>query len=202
MIRINNKHLQVIKMRIFISGGCKSGKSIYAQRLAKSQNADLLYYIATMNAADGEDQERIIKHQAERAGWGFITQEQPCNIANILTSCNRQGSFLLDSLTALLANEMFPPAGEVDENAPQRVATELTLVLQQIERIVIVSDYIYADALLFDPLTTLYRQSLAELDRVAAQYCDVVLEAAYTQVIVHKGADIFSQVQEVANEIS
>jgi len=179
-------------MRIFISGGCKNGKSTYAQHITKWQNnhnnhLNPLYYIATMIATDHEDRERIVRHQQERDGWGFVTIEQPKNIGCILDKCNDSGSFLLDSLTALLANEMFSSSGDIDENAHERIATELLQVLSKLENIVIVSDFIYSDAMQYDPFTEVYRKSLAALDRLMAKNCDVVLEAAYTQIIVHKG---------------
>ena len=175
-------------MRIFISGGCKNGKSTYAQHLAKHQQSGLLYYIATMNAADDEDAERIARHREERAGMGFITVEQSQYIEAILEKCDNGGSFLLDSLTALLANEMFSARGSFDGNAYERVAAGLAKVLDKIQNIVIVSDYIYSDAMQYDPLTETYRKSLAALDRLAAKHCDVVLESAYTQIITHKGS--------------
>jgi len=181
-------------MRIFISGGCKNGKSTYAQYLAVGKwplkPQDMipypLYYVATMKATDNEDTERITHHQQEREGWGFTTIEQPTNIENILTTCDSKGSFLLDSLTALLANEMFSAAGDVDNNAVERIAAGLTKILSVINNIVIVSDYIYSDAFVYDTFTENYRKSLATLDRLVARQCDVVLEAAYTQIIAHK----------------
>ena len=188
-------------MKIFISGGCKNGKSYYAQRLAKKQqNAGALYYIATMNAVDREDDARIARHRQEREGWGFTTIEQGYEIEKILGQCDHDGSFLLDSLTALLANEMFAPknpalAGEpICENAAQKVADGLVRLLDQIPRIVIVSDYIYSDAFLYDPLTEQYRKSLAMLDCLAAKHCDVVLEVSYMQVTIHKGGEMFHAV--------
>jgi len=178
-------------MRIFISGGCKNGKSTYAQRLAKQQSGGSLYYIATMAAVDHEDAQRIADHQKEREVWGFTTIEQPRRIEDVLAKCNPGGSFLMDSLTALLANEMFGGNGDFDDNACDRVAAGLSKILAQIPRIVIVSDYIYSEAALYDPLTEAYRRSLATLDRLAARHCDVVLEAAYTQIIVHRGGEVF-----------
>ena len=178
-------------MRIFISGGCKNGKSTFAQRLAKQQQEDSnntsLYYVAAMNAQDSEDEERIAKHRREREGWGFTTIEQYSRIEGILERCDPKGSFLLDSLTALLANEMFTAKEGVNLHAHEQISRGLLLLLNQISRIVIVSDYIYSDAFVYDPLTEAYRKSLAALDRLAAAHCDVVLEAAYTQIIVHKG---------------
>jgi adenosylcobinamide kinase/adenosylcobinamide-phosphate guanylyltransferase len=153
-----------------------------------------LYYIATMKAADGEDTERIARHQSERQGWGFATVEQPKYIQGILAACDPKGSFLLDSLTALLANEMFSPDGEYDGGAYNRVAENLIQILTEINNIVIVSDYIYSDAFRYDTLTESYRKALAGLDRLAASRCDIVLEASYTQIIAHKGGGLLDAV--------
>ncbi|MCL2401150.1 MAG: bifunctional adenosylcobinamide kinase/adenosylcobinamide-phosphate guanylyltransferase [Oscillospiraceae bacterium] len=183
-------------MRIFISGGCKNGKSYYAQQLAKAQATDSLYYVATMQSADSEDDERIERHRQERDGWGFATVEQPCDIENILHECDSGGSFLLDSLTALLSNEMFPADGDMNEHAAEKITRGLNRVLDEVENIVIVSDYIYSDAMIYDALTEQYRRSLANLDREAAKRCDVVLEVAYTSLIVHKGKEVFGGVDE------
>lgn len=182
-------------MKIFISGGCKNGKSYIAQHLSKALQKNNLFYIATMKSADGEDDERIIRHQKERDGWGFTTVEQPVDIGKILQKCDINGSFLLDSLTALLANEMFC-CGNINENASDKISSELCNVLESVTDIVIVSDYIYSDAILYDPLTEKYRSSLAQLDRITAKHCDVVLEVVFSNIIIHKGKELFNSVYE------
>jgi len=191
-------------MRIFISGGCKNGKSFYAQRLAHAQfslrrtprQAGSLFYVATMRSVDSEDDERIARHRREREGWGFTTIEQPFDIEEILEKCSCGDSLLLDSLTALLANEMFPPGGKVNDLAAKKIAGGLRRVTDSVKNIVIISDFIYSDALLFDPLTEKYREQLARIDRAAAAACDVVLEIAYTNMIVHKGRETFGELYE------
>ena len=112
-------------MNIFISGGCKNGKSYHAQELARDMSREKslpLYYLATMIPADDEDRARIKRHLSERDGWGFETIEQGRNICYALDGTtssgekvSAQGVFLLDSVTALLSNEMFLPDGTVDE---------------------------------------------------------------------------------------
>ena len=187
-------------MRIFISGGCKNGKSYYAQRLAKIQHTDTLYYIATMKSVDKEDDERIARHRQDREGWGFITIEQPRDIEKILDKCVHNASFLLDSLTALLANEMFLPDASFDkhinEHAGEKISHGLRRITDAIENIVIVSDYIYGEGHIYDSLTEKYRKSLAQIDRIVAENSDIVLEIAYTNVIVHKGHEVFGELCE------
>ena len=193
-------------MKVFISGGCKNGKTSYAQhlamvqRMAKKRKRRAFYYIATMKPVDAEDDERIVRHRCERESWGFTTIEQPFDIEKILEKCDHKGTFLLDSLTALLANEMFPPGsaangapfGDFNEHAAQKIKGGLLQITNNVRDIVIISDYIYSDALLYDPLTENYRRSLAELDRAAAENCDIVLEAVHTSIIVHKGREMFA----------
>lgn len=184
-------------MRIFISGGCKNGKSYYAQRLAKAQQAGgSLYYIATMQAVDAEDEERIARHRLERAGMGFTTIEQPVDIEGILHKCETGGSFLLDSLTALLMNEMFRGDGSVNKKSKEKILDGLRQITLGIDDIVFVSDYIYSDALLYGPSTEEYMRSLAEIDRAVAESCEAVVEAAYANVAVHKGKKAFGELYE------
>jgi adenosylcobinamide kinase/adenosylcobinamide-phosphate guanylyltransferase len=183
-------------LRIFISGGCKNGKSYIAQRLAKGQAKGRLYYVATMRPCDDEDVKRIERHRQERDGWGFETIEQPVDILGCLGSCDADASFLIDSTTALLANEMFPAGNSVNMDAPGKVAGELVGLCRHVKDIVIVSDYIYSDAMLYDELTEAYRRGLAYIDRTLAAVCDVVLEAAYGSITVHKGREVFGPLYE------
>lgn len=173
-------------MNVFISGGCKNGKSYYAQRLTKemseSENKPL-YYIATMKPVDEEDRARIKRHIEEREGWGFITIEQPCNILEILNGEYCQGAFLLDSVTALLSNEMFRQDGTIDFDAPKRLAKELTEFAKATGNTVFVSDFIYADGKNYDNLTEEYRKGLAYIDKILAAHCDKVYEVTYSSII-------------------
>jgi adenosylcobinamide kinase/adenosylcobinamide-phosphate guanylyltransferase len=174
-------------VNIFISGGCKNGKSYYAQHLAKRQAADNvpLYYIATMEPADEEDDARILRHRQERDGWGFTTLEQSRNIGAL--DADFSGSFLLDSVTALLSNEMFGKDGTVDRTAYLRVADELVQLADKSGNLVFVSDYIYSDAMKYEELTELYRKGLAWIDRALAKKCDAVIEVSYGNIHVLKG---------------
>lgn len=178
-------------MNIFISGGCKNGKSFHAQELARDMAHEKnvpLYYLATMIPVDEEDRARIRRHLSEREGWGFDTIEQGRNICGCLDREFRTvsglpvcagGVFLLDSVTALLSNEMFPPDGPMDLNAADRLAKELATFARRTGNTVFVSDYLYADGCRFDETTECYRKGLALLDRTLARLCDQVIEVTF-----------------------
>ena len=69
-------------MKIFIIGGCKNGKTSFAQELAvKLSGNGPRYYIATMVPVDDEDRKRIENHIRDREGQGFITKEISEDIA-------------------------------------------------------------------------------------------------------------------------
>ncbi|MGI6730478.1 MAG: bifunctional adenosylcobinamide kinase/adenosylcobinamide-phosphate guanylyltransferase [Anaerovoracaceae bacterium] len=174
-------------MNIFISGGCKNGKSYFAQHLAKQQAAagGPLYYIATMQPVDEEDDARIIRHQEEREGWGFKTIEQSRNISQI--QADFSGSFLFDSVTALLSNEMFPSAEEVVKDAYLSIAKDVVDFARKTGNTVFVSDYIYSDAMKYDELTECYRRGLAYIDKALAKECQVVIDVSYGHINYLKG---------------
>ena len=181
-------------MKIFISGGCKNGKSHYAVKIAALLGTPL-YYMATMVSSDAEDDERIVRHQKEREGLGFITLELAADINRLPEHCDLNGSYLLDSLTALLANEMFIN-GEYVENAYEKVIRDASALINKTRNIVVVSDNIYSDAFLYDEMTENYRRSLGIIDRAAADLCDVVLEITFGGIIVHKDTKGFSRIYE------
>ena len=102
-----------------------------------------------------------------------------------------KGSFLLDSVTAVLENEMFPVAmkdgkaeflGE-DADAPERVRRELVAFAKAVREAggsaVFVSDGIYGDRCGYSESTERYRRALAEADRALAGECDRVTEVTY-----------------------
>ena len=175
-------------MKIFISGGCKNGKSTDAQTLAKqlSEGGLPLYYVATMEPRDREDDARVENHRRERAGWGFETVEQGKNLCEVLFRTDPRGVYLLDSVTALVSNEMFS-SDRFDPEAGERVCADLTRFLGAVDHAVLVSDFIYSDAGLYDPLVEEYRRALALCDRAAAAACDCVIEVSAGCMTVHKG---------------
>ena len=177
-------------MTVFISGGAKNGKSTFAQNLAvRLAKGGKRYYIATMIPSDEEDRERIRRHIADREGLDFETIECGTNILSCLERADSSGTFLLDSVTALLMNELFPASNnyEMDPDAAGCCAEDLVTFVKTVGNAVIVSDYIYSDALRYDTVTETYRKCLAEIDRRLARECDTVIEVSAGQLVIHKG---------------
>lgn len=164
-------------MNVFISGGAKNGKSSFAQDLAVKMAKEKkcpLYYVATMIPHDDEDRARIERHRNDRRGLGFRTIECGTDIDRELA--DKEGVFLIDSVTALLSNEMFRPDGTVDGEASIRISERLKNLCATHDGLVFVSDNIYGDGVEYDELTDGYIRGLAIIDRALAKVCDRVVE--------------------------
>jgi adenosylcobinamide kinase/adenosylcobinamide-phosphate guanylyltransferase len=177
-------------MTIFISGGAKNGKSTLAQDLTVAlSKGGKHYYVATMISSGAEDDDRIRRHIADREGMGFETVECFRNIMDCLKTADSGGVFLVDSVTALIQNTLFPVEKnyEMDLSAVDRCADELVEFAHTVRHAVFVSDYIYSDAEQYSESTEMYRKCLASIDRRLAKTCDTVIEVSAGQPIIHKG---------------
>ncbi len=177
-----------------LTGGCKNGKSGLAQKLAvllSKRKHGRLFYVATMKSTGEEDDERIRRHVEDRAGLGFETIEIQTDINKIMQK--DAATYLIDSLTALLANEMFTERNGsffTDREAPERVGTELEELMKTTTEkstdLIFVSDGIYSDSAIYDGDTFLYREGLGELERVVTDCADLVIEMCAGVPMIHK----------------
>lgn len=177
-------------MTYFISGGAKCGKSTLAQDLTVAlAKGGKHYYVATLIPSGSEDDDRIKKHLADRDGMGFETVECFRNILDCLQTTDKDGVFLVDSVTALIQNSLFPVEKnyEMDLEAANRCADELVEFARTVRCAVFVSDYIYSDAERYSESTEMYRKCLADIDRRLAKTCDTVIEVSAGQFTIHKG---------------
>ena len=177
-------------MTYFISGGAKCGKSGLAQDLTVAlSKGGKHYYVATLIPSGTEDDDRIKRHLADRDGMGFETVECFRNILDCLQTTDRNGVFLVDSVTSLIQNALFPVEKnyEMDIETAIRCADELVEFARTVRHAVFVSDYIYSDAEKYSESTEMYRKCLADIDRRLAKVCDTVIEVSAGQPIIHKG---------------
>ena len=89
---------------IFITGGCRSGKSKYALQTAEKIVATRRIYIATCVPQDDEMKQRVAQHQKERSGT-WVTVEEPLDLPRaILENSRRADVILIDCLTLWTSN--------------------------------------------------------------------------------------------------
>lgn len=91
------------KIRLVL-GGARSGKSRLAEKLARDSGLELVY-VATATAGDDEMSARIDKHKKDRAGAGWLTIEEPEDLAGVVEQYAQDNKCLLiDCLTLWLSN--------------------------------------------------------------------------------------------------
>jgi adenosylcobinamide kinase/adenosylcobinamide-phosphate guanylyltransferase len=87
-----------------IIGGAASGKSAFAESLAKNTGKRLKYW-ATATAQDAEMDEKIVAHKRSR-GQGWTTVEEPLDAELALLGCSDKDVMLMDCATLWLTNHL------------------------------------------------------------------------------------------------
>ena len=176
-----------------IIGGQKSGKSRRAELLAKDwllQSPDhKAVLIATAQPCDEEMQQRIARHQRDRAERvpGLTTVEEPLHLAQTINRLTRPDTLLVvDCLTLWLTNLLMPVD---DKNKPIAVnyidyAAMLSVATQNAKNqvngpIIIVSNEIGLGVIPMGREVRHFVDTLGKLNQDIAQVCDrVTLMAA------------------------
>ena len=98
----------------FVLGGARSGKSAFAERLARDDGREL-HYIATGQAFDEEMRARIARHRKDR-GDAWITHEVTTDLAGKLAAIDAPDRVILvDCLTLWVTNLMLEERAIDDE---------------------------------------------------------------------------------------
>lgn len=175
-------------MITLVVGGAKSGKSMFAQNLAKSLEKEdgNLYYVATMNPYDLEDLKRIENHLKEREGYGFKTIEETIYMEKVAEKINKNDTVLIDSITSLVTNSMFK-GKEFFKEVNDEIILGIEKVISSGANIILVSDYLFSDSIKYDCYTESFRKELGVVNIELAKLADNVVECSYGNIIYHKG---------------
>ena len=120
---------------------------------------------------------------------GFETIGQGRNLPECLNRVDCRGTFLLDSVTALMMNEMYPdPATwKMDPGAGERTAKSLVSFAARTQNGVFVADDLGGDPVMYDLETEAFRRMLACSLKTLAAVCDTVVEVTAGIPLVWKG---------------
>ena len=108
---------------ILVTGGARSGKSVFAEKCT-SEYAGKRAYIATAHVFDDEMAQRVKLHRERRAGLGWQTIEEEYDLNAALKQAQEQKNeaVLVDCLTIWINNLMF--RNEKFTEAEMRLETE------------------------------------------------------------------------------
>lgn len=171
---------------VLVTGGTRSGKSAFAERLAASHGGAVLY-VATAEAGDAEMVARIAAHQARRpATWSTI--EAPFEPARAVREwAGREPTVLMDCLSLLVSNVLLAE-GESGEAAPRLarlVGEVVTLARERPLRLIVVTSEVGS--------------GLVPPNALARRYCDLLGVA--NQRVAHAADQVYLVVAGLGVEL-
>ena len=176
-------------MITLVTGGSGSGKSAYAEEVLTGFGDFPRIYIATMYPFDEESKKRIERHRKMRAEKNFNTIECYTGLRNL--ELPEGCCVLLECMSNLVANEMFQEDGAKDDTVPE-ILEGISEIEKQAKELVIVTNEIFSDAVVFDGDMDSYLEYLGEINQAAAQRADEVVEVVYGIPVFHKSTDTCS----------
>lgn len=171
-------------MLTLITGGSGSGKSEFAEDLSVSYKSNNLIYIATMFLCDNESLKKVERHKRMRDHKNFKTIECFKNLKSLFISNN--STVLIDCMSNLVANEMYLEGGAKDKTV-QEVIRGIESINNQAENLVIVTNEVFSDGIVYDDDTMRYIRNLGEINKEIGKKADNVVEVVYSIPIFHKG---------------
>ena len=171
-------------MMHLVTGASASGKSAYAEDLLVLAKSAEKYYIATMRPWGAEGAARVKKHRAMREGKGFQTIEAFHTLDDLRLP--EKGSLMLECMSNLTANEMYQENGSGDA-CVQEILKGIHHVLSHTEHLVIVTNQIFEDGIIYEPETMEYIRNLGQINQQLAEMADSVIEVVAGIPIFIKG---------------
>jgi len=162
---------------ILITGGGRSGKSGYAQRIAESIPGDRTY-IATCPVIDAEMEERIRKHKEGRRTGNWKTIEETTDLAAALTAAKESRAILIDCLTLWINNLMYEAAQCKEDISEEDITEKCGNVLEVCKMIpgtvIFVTNEVGMGIIPDNALSRRYRDLAGRCNQVMAGRADVV----------------------------
>ena len=160
---------------LFVTGGARSGKSRFAERLATESGAPVTY-LATLEALDEEMTHRVARHRADRPG-GWTTVEEPFELGAALTAMDTADTVLLDCLSLWVSNRLLGLGEEPSMAATDELETLLeaefeallAIARQRDGLLILVTNEVGASVVPPTILGRVYRDLLGRVNQRAAR---------------------------------
>jgi adenosylcobinamide kinase/adenosylcobinamide-phosphate guanylyltransferase len=159
---------------IFILGGARSGKSVFAEKLARERGGDAVLFIATAEAGDEEMKARIAEHRARRPStWETI--EAPREASRALENY-RGGArvIVLDCLTLLVSNVLLADKARAREWVERQVDALIAWQKSRKVDLIVVSNEVGMGIVPDNALGRAYRDLLGAVNQRLAREADRV----------------------------
>jgi len=173
---MNTHRIVQLPVKKLVIGGCRSGKSRYAEQWV-SQNFSDKVFVATLEARnDAEMDQRIALHLQSR-GLGWLTVEEPLDLAGVMGK-NETGAevFLVDCLTMWLTNMMMQGLG--DEKIQGEVVRLSKAVANLSASVVLVANEVGLGIVPESPMGRRFRDLAGWTNQQMALVCEQVVFVA------------------------
>ncbi len=123
-----------------ILGGARSGKSAFAEQLAKD-SCHAVTYIATAQVYDDEFKKRIVHHQSRRPQHWVLIEEPHYLAKTLVANAAADRCLIVDCLTLWLAQWICPDCNPPKDSTWQQEREHLLTILNNLPgRIIMVSN--------------------------------------------------------------
>lgn len=160
------------KRMIFVTGGCRSGKSRYALHYANQHFSNKLF-LATCEVLDEEMAQRIENHKKMR-GLEWRTVEEPVDIIDKIRKDRTDSEvILIDCLTLWLYNLLMK--WDSDLRIMEETETLIDTLKKSDASFILVSNEVGMGIVPADPLSRRYRDLLGTMNQRIAEALDTVI---------------------------
>lgn len=165
---------------VLVTGGARSGKSGFAEELARLSGLSPIY-LATAAAGDDEMRQRINLHR-ERRGQGWQTVEEPQAVTDtILRLAAPEKIILVDCLTLWLSNLMMD-ALDIDKESAHLAAS----IGESNGPVIFVSNEVGQGIVPDNAMARAFRDHAGRLNQMMGDACDAVYFVAAGQPLLLK----------------
>ena len=177
---------------ILIQGGARSGKSSFAELIAKKIAGLDVIYLASGVVTDSEMELRIEKHQKQRPSeWQKV--EEAYSISSYLKNIEKNKTILFDCLTTYLGNLIFKKQNKDFEKMEAEILDEVEIILKIARKkelnLIIVQNETGKGVVPASKMGRDFRDISGRAARMAAKYADKVylVQAGLPLEIKEKG---------------
>lgn len=159
---------------ILVTGGVRSGKSLFAEELAKQRGGRVLY-LATGISCDAEMDQRIDKHKKRRPEeWGLL--ESPLDLSRTALYYSDYDVVLIDCLSTWISNHLIQ--AEEEQPIDGYILEEIRDWLEKLQllsaTVIVVTSEVGLGGVAMSSLGRRFQDLLGEANQCVARHADEV----------------------------